>query len=69
MKSLWKMSIGLGAVSAFMLMSGYFADHHRCKQVNYDQSGFEMPSTLLISAKQCLAAANAVNLRGYARNS
>jgi len=68
MKRFWKMTVGLGAVSAFMLMSGYFVDHHRCKQINYDQTGYELPSTLVISAKQCLAAANAVNLRSYARN-
>jgi len=68
MKRLWKMALGLSVLGVVMLASGYFVDHHRCKQINYEQAGYEMPSTFLISSKQCLAAANTIQLRGYARN-
>ena len=63
-----KMTVGLGALGVVVLMSGYFVDQHRCKQINYEEPGYEMPTTLLLSAKQCLEAANAIRLRGYARN-
>ena len=62
-----KMTVGLGALGVFLVMSGYFVDQHRCKQINYEEAGYEMPATLLLSAKQCLEAANAIRLRGYAR--
>ena len=68
MKLLWKTTIGFGALGVLILMSGYFVDHHRCKQVNYEQAGYELPETWLISARQCLDTANAIRLRSYARN-
>jgi hypothetical protein len=67
MKRMWQVTIGLCALGAVAVMSGYFVDQHRCKRINYEQVGYEMPDTWLISAKQCLAAANAVKLRSYAR--
>ena len=68
MKRLWNMAIGLGAASVVVLVGGYVLDQHRCKGINYEQAAYELPSTFLMSAKQCLAAANAVKLRSYARN-
>ena len=63
-----KMVVCLGALGVFVMISGYFVDQHRCKQINYQQAGYEMPKTLLMSAKQCMEAANAIRLRGYARS-
>lgn len=68
MKRLWNMAIGLGAASVVVLVGGYVLDQHRCKGINYEQAAYELPSTFFMSAKQCLAAANAVKLRSYARN-
>ncbi len=68
MRYFLRATIGLGALGALLLMSGYFLDQHRCKQINYEQAGYEMPTTLLISARQCLETANAIRLRSYARN-
>ena len=68
MKRLWKMTMGIGALGAVVLMSGYFLDHHRCKRINYEQAGYELPSTWLMSAKQCFNVAHSVKLRSYARN-
>ncbi|MEZ5935432.1 MAG: hypothetical protein R3F54_26655 [Alphaproteobacteria bacterium] len=67
MKRIWQVTIGIGALGVVALTGGYFIDHHRCRQINYEQAGYEMPATWLISAKQCLAAANSVKLRSYAR--
>lgn len=68
MKRLLQLSIGLIGFGAVLLLSGYFLDNHRCKQINYEQAGYEMPVTYLLSAKQCLAAANSVKMRSFARN-
>jgi hypothetical protein len=68
MKRLWNMAIGLCAAGVVVLAGGYVLDHHRCKGINYEQAAYELPTTVFISAKQCLAAANAVKLRSYARN-
>lgn len=59
--------IGFGALGALLLASGYIIDHHRCKWINYEQTGYELPETWLISAKQCLAMANTIRLQNYAR--
>jgi hypothetical protein len=67
MKRIWQVTVGLFALGVVALSSGYFIDNHRCKRINYEQAGYEMPETWLISAKQCLAAANSVKLRNYAR--
>lgn len=67
MKRLWNMAIGLGAISTVVLVGGYVLDHHRCKGINYERAAYEMPATFFMSAKQCLAAANSVKLRSYAR--
>lgn len=68
MKRLWNMAIGLGAASVVVLVGGYVLDHHRCKTINYEQAAYELPTTVFMSAKQCLSAANSVKLRSYARN-
>jgi hypothetical protein len=68
MKRLWNMAIGLGAAGVMVLVGGYMLDQHRCKGINYEQAAYELPRTVFISAKQCLAAANSVKLRSYARN-
>jgi hypothetical protein len=68
MKRLWQLAIGLGAASVVVLLGGYVVDHHRCKGINYEQAAYELPTTVFISAKRCLAAAHAVKLRSYARN-
>lgn len=68
MTRLLKMTVGLGALGVFAVISGYFVDQHRCKRINYEETGYEMPTTVLLSAKQCLDAAHAIKLRGYARN-
>ncbi len=68
MKRLWNMAIGLGAASVVVLVGGYVLDHHRCKGINYEQAAYELPTTVFMSAKQCLAAAHSVKLRSYARN-
>ena len=68
MKRVWQMTIGLATLGAVVLASGYFVDHHRCKQINYERAGYELPARFLISAKHCLAAANAVRLRSFARD-
>lgn len=67
MKYLGKTAIGVGALGALLLVSGLFVDHHRCKRINYEQAGYELPDTWLLSAKQCLNTANAIRLRSYAR--
>jgi len=68
MKHFLRVSAGLCALCTIILLSGYFLDHHRCKGINYEQAGYELPRTWLISAKQCFDAANSVKLRGYARH-
>lgn len=68
MKRLWNITIGLGSIGTVLLVGGYVLDHHRCKTINYEQAAYELPTTFLMSAKQCLAAANAVKLRSYARD-
>ena len=67
MAPLSKVTIGLGALGVVALASAYAIDHHRCKRINYEMVGYELPETWLISAKQCLTAANSVRLRSYAR--
>ncbi len=67
MKLFWRAIIGIGALGALLLVGGYFVDHHRCKQINYEQAGYELPETWLISARQCLDMANSIRLRSYAR--
>jgi len=68
MKHLLRVSAGLCALCTIVLLSGYFLDHHRCKRINYEQAGYELPSTWLMSAKQCFNVAHSVKLRSYARN-
>ncbi len=67
MKYLWRTMIGFGALGTLLLISGYFIDQHRCKRINYEQAGYELPATWLISAKQCLETANTIRLRNYSR--
>lgn len=68
MKRVLHITIGFFALGVVVYMSGYFVDQHRCKQINYEQAGYELPKTWIISAKSCLAAANSIKLRSYARN-
>ena len=67
MKTTEKLAIMLGAIGIMVVTSIFFIDNHRCKRINYEQASYELPKTWLISAMQCLAAANAIRLRGYSR--
>ena len=68
MNSLWKMTsfaVGLGVIA---LSGGYLVDNQRCKNLNYEEIGYEVPSTWIVSTKQCLDMADNIRLRSYARS-
>ena len=67
MKTIERLTIMLGAIGIGIVTSVFFIDSHRCKRINYEQASYELPKTWLISAKQCLATASSIRLRGYSR--
>lgn len=68
MKRIEKVAIMFGAIGMVIVAGGFAIDNHRCKRINYEQASYELPKTWLISAKQCLATANAIRLRRYTRD-
>ena len=68
MRNIGKMAIALCVLGLVVVTSGYFIDNHRCRQINYEQAGYELPDTWLLNAKQCLDVAHSIRLRRYARN-